>query len=371
VAYYYLTPVLGGPGAPRYAVTEKAQMIGRSESADVALLEPTVSREHAEIQIRDGAVYLQDLGSKHGTFVNSKRITAARLKTGDIVVFGLSLVLRLEQSDVLVSASADEQNRENPTISIPDAESARHNTVSVSMGLRRPSRATEGLATGDAEQLKMQLIKTRKLAAIGAHCAARLPELYGRLQALIEAIQHGRVPGGLEGTSKSLVPIVADLAQLLESNQLKQPMLEPTSLFDVVRRAVATIRPEIGDRNVDLLVGVSAEIQVIASPARLTSAVVELLRNAAAVTPHGGAVEISATSSGGVTELVIVDGGKGIAPEQMARIFDPFVTLNEDLGPLGLGLFEVRQIVASFGGTFFLEANAGLGTRARICLRSR
>ena len=97
--FFYLTPVLGGPRAPRYPVVQQRQVIGRSEQADIALLEPTVSRKHAVAWVESGRVMLEDTGSTHGTFVNSKRISRAVLEVGDIVVFGLSIVLKLEVSD--------------------------------------------------------------------------------------------------------------------------------------------------------------------------------------------------------------------------------------------------------------------------------
>jgi len=97
--FYFFTPVLGGPGAPRYPISSERQVIGRSEDTAMALLEPTVSRRHATVFLEDDTVWLEDLDSKHGTFVNSKRVSRTSLKEGDIVVFGLSIVLRLEMAE--------------------------------------------------------------------------------------------------------------------------------------------------------------------------------------------------------------------------------------------------------------------------------
>jgi signal transduction histidine kinase len=68
---------------------------------------------------------------------------------------------------------------------------------------------------------------------------------------------------------------------------------------------------------------------------------------------------------GGV-ELEVVDHGVGIAPADLARVFDPFVSFSA--GGSGLGLTISRQIVEQLGGTLVLESAPGQGTRAKLRL---
>ncbi|HEX2224566.1 MAG TPA: FHA domain-containing protein, partial [Thermoanaerobaculia bacterium] len=63
-------------------------MVGRSLECDLALRDPTVSRQHAEVRLSDGAVHLRDLGSTNGTWVNGERVGEARVRPGDRVAFG-------------------------------------------------------------------------------------------------------------------------------------------------------------------------------------------------------------------------------------------------------------------------------------------
>ena len=64
-------------------------VIGRAENSHVRLADRSLSRNHAEIQQREGASYLVDLGSTNGTFVNGVRLQRERaLRDGDVIVLG-------------------------------------------------------------------------------------------------------------------------------------------------------------------------------------------------------------------------------------------------------------------------------------------
>ena len=63
-------------------------IVGRQQESELLIQAPDVSRRHAELQLQDGALWLQDLNSANGTYVNDLRIDAAKqLQDGDIVQF--------------------------------------------------------------------------------------------------------------------------------------------------------------------------------------------------------------------------------------------------------------------------------------------
>ncbi len=81
-------------------------LIGRSSDLDMTLVEDMVSRKHAKIITTDDAVIIQDLGSTNGSFVNGEKIKKARLKEGDRILIGTS-ILKLIAKEV-AATDADE-----------------------------------------------------------------------------------------------------------------------------------------------------------------------------------------------------------------------------------------------------------------------
>ncbi len=67
-------------------------VIGRANELDVVLVEDMVSRRHAKIVSTGDALNIEDLGSTNGTFVNGEKVRRARLKEGDRVLIGTSIV---------------------------------------------------------------------------------------------------------------------------------------------------------------------------------------------------------------------------------------------------------------------------------------
>jgi adenylate cyclase len=63
-------------------------VVGRGVDSDLTVLDPTISRRHAELTAGPDGVALKDLGSSNGTHVNGRRLTTARLAPGDSVSFG-------------------------------------------------------------------------------------------------------------------------------------------------------------------------------------------------------------------------------------------------------------------------------------------
>jgi DNA-binding NtrC family response regulator len=65
-----------------------AVVVGRSEPADVVLNDPSLSRPHARFEARERQIWVQDLESKNGTWVNGERTSLHRIAAGDTIRLG-------------------------------------------------------------------------------------------------------------------------------------------------------------------------------------------------------------------------------------------------------------------------------------------
>ena len=374
--YFYLTPVLGGPGAPRYPVARQKQIIGRSEESEIALLEPTVSRKHASIECKKGEVWLEDLQSKHGSFVNSKRVNRSQLKVGDIVVFGLSIVLRLESTDQEVPPAMPLKVPGSINAPFGPLRAAEGRDVMAHVGpLSEGDTAMHQVIPSNQKQareiirLKDQLVKARKMSAAGTFCLSLIPDIHRRLAEICQQLEGSTEDLDREDLKQQLEPVLNGLTRVMTATQvIPAPRSEPSHVLEMVQRAVGMVKPDGDIHRIQINVEVAQELQARTDPQRMVVALTEFLKSAIRSGRSGATVLITgATSDDGVL-LTISNQSQEISANGLLRVFDPFVTSDVHWQRLGLGIFEARQIIMSFGGTVTLESTEGLGTSVDIVL---
>jgi len=82
-------------GQRSYELTTPVTLLGRGTDCDLRLVDPGVSRHHAELRVEGQQVILVDLGSTNGTFVNGQPVRRVELTDGTRVTLGrTTLVFR-------------------------------------------------------------------------------------------------------------------------------------------------------------------------------------------------------------------------------------------------------------------------------------
>jgi diguanylate cyclase (GGDEF)-like protein len=86
--------IRGKPQGHRFFLTRDEMIIGRDPAADIYLADDGISRRHAKVTRRGGAIVLSDLGSANGTYLNDRRVTATGLPLAkeDMLRIGTSIL---------------------------------------------------------------------------------------------------------------------------------------------------------------------------------------------------------------------------------------------------------------------------------------
>ncbi|WP_164006755.1 FHA domain-containing protein [Pyxidicoccus trucidator] len=110
---------------------DKQIVIGRSSELDMVLVEDMVSRKHAKISFSDGKITIEDLGSTNGTFVNGEKVKQARLKEGDRILIGTSILKLVHQG--ADGANVDESMAKQKLEEVAAVQAARTTNKASSM----------------------------------------------------------------------------------------------------------------------------------------------------------------------------------------------------------------------------------------------
>jgi heavy metal sensor kinase len=125
-------------------------------------------------------------------------------------------------------------------------------------------------------------------------------------------------------------------------------------------------------RRVSVRLGPLQAATVVGDAGALRRAVLNLVQNAVYYSDAGDTVEIRLGRADAFAEVSVHDEGPGIAPEDTARIFEPFVRLDagraRSESGSGLGLAIARSIVAAHGGMITVASAPGAGARFTVRL---
>jgi signal transduction histidine kinase len=171
-----------------------------------------------------------------------------------------------------------------------------------------------------------------------------------------------------------LLSVINDILQFakLEAGQLEIEA-QNFPLANALVSAEELVKPQADARNISLFFERSDEsVLVRADRDRFQQIVLNLLSNALKFTAEGGAVKVTSSSTPENVSVLVADSGVGIAPDQLERIFDPFVQVQS--GPtrssdgVGLGLAISRDIARQMGGEVSVESRPNEGSTFTLTL---
>jgi len=94
--------VLAGSNLGRmFRIEGDEVVLGRATNATVRLEDDGISRNHAKVVMRGQELWIEDMGSQNGTFINGEKVSAQRLKDGDKIQVGATTILKFTYHDDL------------------------------------------------------------------------------------------------------------------------------------------------------------------------------------------------------------------------------------------------------------------------------
>ncbi len=197
--------------------------------------------------------------------------------------------------------------------------------------------------------------------AIRAYQATLRAQVKDPSGAVREAITGlGEIADGTQSLTRSLMNFARDEDDEAETGSAV------TDLCVSVHACVAALSPLMG-RAHPLRVDVPDEpVFVRATRGDLQRTLTNLVVNAGDASPTGSRIEIGVRRDDGDALLTIADHGKGIPPEVLVRVMDPFYTTKPRGKGTGLGLSVVAGVVRDMGGTIDIDSAVGQGTTVTI-----
>lgn len=257
------------------------------------------------------------------------------------------------------------------------------NTMTTSLGqahdeLRRMNESLERQVeerTGALRSAQAQLIQSEKMSSLGKLAASVAHEINNPLagiltysKLLIRLLEEGESTEKTREMASRNLRLVqretercsAIVRNLLDFARQRPPSLKDIDLSAVADEALSLLAHRLQMQNVTLTRDLPPMPLVKADFGQMRQSFVNIALNACEAMADGGALTVTARAEGSTVVVRFADTGPGIAPDRVAKIFEPFYTTKEK--GTGLGLSVVYGIIERHGGTLDVESALGRGT---------
>jgi len=248
--------------------------------------------------------------------------------------------------------------------------------------IRKFNEMEEQLAQREAELEKKnkELLQSKKLAAIGTLASGVAHELNNPLNNIYLSSQMLEKEMG-DCTSPTIREIVGDIAgqtkrmkqitgDLLEFARGREPHLRKVELGELIMGAYKLVSVAMDTRKVHFDTDIGPDrILIDADPEQMERVFINLFTNAIDAMSGEGTIQVQALEAQREARITVSDSGKGMPPEIVEKIFEPFYT-TRDKGT-GLGLAIIFSIISKHHGEISVESKPGKGTTFTITVPVR
>ncbi len=247
---------------------------------------------------------------------------------------------------------------------------------------QRVAERTAELSESNAALARASRAKDEFLAAMSHELRTPLTSILGMADALQEQIfgplnekqlNSVRIIGTSGHHLLSLINDILDLSKIEAGKLTLQP--GPVHVELACQLSLQFVKQAALEKRIEISTRFDNNVQIIqADERRLKQILINLLSNAVKFTPEGGSIglEVTGDVEQQVVHFTVWDTGIGIAPQDMGRLFKPFVQLDSSLSRqysgTGLGLSLVHRLTEMHGGSVSVQSEVGQGSRFTVSL---
>jgi PAS domain S-box-containing protein len=156
---------------------------------------------------------------------------------------------------------------------------------------------------------------------------------------------------------------------LLNFSRVTEARYAPVDLNRVIDDTIQLLEAQLRNTEIGVVRRYAGDLPLaFGDGPKLQQVLMNLILNARDAMPQGGTLEISTEADEDSVVIAVRDTGLGIAPEHLAKIYDPFFTTKQIGKGTGLGLAVSYGIIRDHGGHIDVESKLGEGTRFQITL---
>jgi two-component system NtrC family sensor kinase len=205
--------------------------------------------------------------------------------------------------------------------------------------------------------------------------AEQLQATFDQLAARLDQIREHQVLEDLDALSGDGLHGIEQISELVANlrsfSRLDRSKIASFNVNDGVKAALLIAKPHL--RKVDVEKALGDVPSITCSPSQVNQVLLNIITNAAqAMDKSPGLIRVATRPDGpDHVAIEIADNGKGIAPENRTRIFDPFYTTKAPGQGTGLGLSIAYKIVSQHGGQIDVISEVGVGSTFIVSLPIR
>jgi signal transduction histidine kinase len=228
--------------------------------------------------------------------------------------------------------------------------------------------------TRELQEAQAHVLHQEKMAAFGLLAAGIAHEVGNPLTSISSLIQmlkrrdqDGYTREKLGLVSGQLERIQTTLRELVNFSRPASTVRTRVSIAEVVQEAFNIAKYYKRTKGGQIETSVPGDLPaVVGVRDQLVQVVLNLILNAIDATGPGGKIQVRAELVDDRLVIHVEDDGAGIAPEHLAKLFQPYFTTKKH--GTGLGLFVTRKLVQDHGGEIDVVSESGKGARFRLSL---